>query len=314
MASVKVFNCEIVNVTCNLGYGGQESRVSLKLVEACNGAYNGSLGCVYTIPIGGFSFTGVLADHTYNQSSSGFIWDVNLTDGRQSLSNVSVILDDYYCNINTPNLINVLAILEPSVCNLGCSDFMASLKDELGIPMIYVLNAIHGQTCILPVCGVTMYIDVSAIIAVCPAYLKIAESSSNVLNLIGQACEEAGCDFIINIVGNTFTAIPINKKIAPPPGALGTLLNSIAASACNGAGTIDYRYGEEAAYEPSKKLVIGENVHYILTVDKNGDCDGEPGEEGGRGGTIDNPISSPPPSPPPPPPPSLPPPPSPPYG
>jgi hypothetical protein len=306
MASAKFLSCEIISLTCNLGFGGQESSVSLKLVE-CGIPYSGSLGCVYTIAVGGFFFTGVLADHTYSQSSSGLVWDVRLTDGRQSLSNVSVILNDYYCSVNTPNLINVLAILEPSVCNLGCQDFMASFKDDLGIPMLFVLNALQGRTCLLPVCGVTMYIDVSAIIAICPAYLKVSETSSNVLQLIGQACDEAGCDFIITIVGNTFTAIPINKKFPPPSGALGVFLNSIAASACGGLGTIDYRYGEETAYEPSKKLVIGENVHYLMVVNKNGSCVGAPGtEDGGKGGTSGDPTveePSPPPPPPSPPPP-----------
>jgi hypothetical protein len=298
MSSVKVFGCEVISLTCNLGFGGQESTVSLKLVE-CGTPYNGSLGCVYTVAVGGFTFTGVLADHNYSQSGSGLIWDVRLTDGRQSLSNVSVILNDYYCNVNTPNLINVLALLEPSVCNLGCADFMASFKDELGIPMLYILNALQGRTCLLPVCGVTMYIDVSAIIAICPAYLKVAETSSNVLNIINQACDEGGCDFIITIIGNTFTAIPINKRVAPPSGALGTLLNTIAASSCNGDGTIDYRYGEETSYEPSKKLVLGENVHYLMTVSKDGDCSGAPGTPSGAQAS-NNPIISPPPSPPPP--------------
>lgn len=318
MPSAKAFGCEIVNLTCNLGFGGQESSLSLKLVE-CGSPYNGSLGCVYTISVGGFNFTGVLADHTYSQSASGFIWDVRLTDGRQSLSNVSVIMNDYYCNINTPNLINVLALLEPSVCNLGCADFMASLKDDLGIPMLYVLNALQGQSCILPVCGVTMSIDVSAIIAICPAYLKISETSSNVLSIIGQACDEAGCDFIVTIIGNTFTAIPIDKRSVPPDGALGTFLNAVASSACGGSGTVDYRYGEETTYEPSKKLVIGENVHYLMVVHKN--CEGNPTTGGrGVGGVGNDPTTQdpyapppPPPSPPPPaPPPPVPPPPGPP--
>jgi hypothetical protein len=301
MPSVKVFNCEIISVTCNLGFGGQESSLRLQLVESCGLSYNGALGCVYTIVIGGFSFTGVLADHTYNQSASGLVWDVRLTDGRQSLSNVAVILNDYYCNINTPNLINVLAILEPSVCNLGCADFMSSFKDDLGIPMLYILQAIQGKTCILPVCGVTMYIDVSAVIAICPAYLKITDTSSNVLNLIDQACSEAGYDFMINIIGNTFTVVPIDKKNSPPSGALATFLNAIAASSCGGQGTIDYRYGEETTYEPSKKLVIGENVHYLMVVNKNGECTGAPGtESGGKGSTSPDPVITSTPSPPPP--------------
>ena len=280
MASTKAFNCEIASLTCNLGFGSSESSIGLKLVEQAEcGTYTGSLGCVYTIGVVGFSFTGVLADHTYQQSSSGLVWDVRLTDGRQSLNNVSVIMNDYYCSVDTPNLINVLALLEPSVCDFDCGDFMASFKDESGIPMLYVLRALHQQPVLLPVCGATLNLDLSQVISICPFYLRINDSSSNVLNIIDQACKEAGFDFFIQIVGNTFQVVPVNKKVSPPSGALRTLLNTIAASSCGGQGTIDYRYGEETAYEPSKKFVIGNKIHYLTQVDKDGVCTGNPGTD-----------------------------------
>ena len=290
MASTKAFNCEIASITCNLGFGSNESSVSLKLVEQRQcGAYNGSLGCIYTIAVGGLSFTGVLADHTYQESSGGLVWDVRLTDGRQSLNNVIAVLDDYYCPINSPNIYNVLALLEPSICNFDCGDFMNSFKDESGIPMNYVLQALNQRAVLLPVCGGTLYMDLSQIIAICPFYLRIGDSHSNVLNIVDQACQEAGYDFFVQIVGSYFTFVPISKKVAPPSGALRTLLNSIAAGSCGGAGTIDYRYGEETAYEPSKKFVIGENVHYLTNVDKAGDCEGQPGTPGVRP-VPDNPV------------------------
>lgn len=284
MSNPTAFNSDIISLTCNLGFGGNESTLSLKLADC--GGYDGSLGCVYTINVGGFGFTGVLADHTYEQSSSGFIWNVRLTDGRQSLTNVSVILNDYYCNYNTPNLINVLALLEPSICSFNCRDFMASFKDEGGIPMLFILRALQGQPVLLPVCGVTMYIDVSAVIDICPFYQKINDTSSNVLNLIDAACQEAGYDFVITIVGSYFTVIPINKTTAPSDGALLTLLNTISASSCNGQGEINHSYGEETSYEPSKKFVIGENVHYLVNVPKVGDCQNPP-----QGGDVGGPPS-----------------------
>tara|TARA_B100002019_G_scaffold135241_1_gene116568 strand:- start:6254 stop:7207 length:954 start_codon:yes stop_codon:yes gene_type:complete len=293
-SSPQAFNSDIISLTCNLGFGGSESTLTLQLADC--GDYNGSLGCVYTINVGGFSFTGVLADHTYEQSSSGFTWNVRLTDGRQSLTNVSVIMNDYYCNYNTPNLINVLALLEPSVCSFDCTDFMASFKDEGGIPMLFILRALQNQTVLLPVCGVTMYIDVSAIIDICPFYLKVNDTSSNVLNLIDQACQEAGFDFVITIVGSYFTAIPINKKVAPSDGALLTLLNTISAQSCDGKGDINHSYGEETSYEPSKKFVIGENVHYLATVNTVGDCENMP-QGGDIGPAPENPNPDVPPAP-----------------
>jgi len=293
----KAFNSDIISTTCTLGFGGQESSLSLKLADCGN--YNGSLGCVYTVDIGAFSFTGVLADHTYEESSGGFIWNVRLTDGRQSLSNVSLILDDYYCNVAVPNLINVLARLEPSVCNFNCQDFMASFKDEGGIPMVFVLRAIHGSSVLLPVCGETLTLDVSAVIAICPFYFKVNEGSSNVLNIIDQACQEAGYDFTISIVGSSFVVRTINKKSEPSDGELLLLLNTISANSCGGKGKINYSYGEETSYEPSKKFVIGENIHYLTTINKAGSCVNVPqgGDFGGPPPDIENPpdIERPPP-------------------
>jgi hypothetical protein len=292
MAAIKLFNCEMIDMTANLGFGGQESSITLKLVECGGASYNGSLGCVYTINIGGFDFTGVIADHVYEKSSSGLTWTVRLTDGRAALSNVSVIMNDYYCEIDTPNLINVLSILESSVCSFSCADFMNSGKDSDGILMLFVLQAINGQSCLLPVCGETLSIDLSQIIAICPAYLQINDTSSDVLQIIDQACSEAGHDFFIEIQGSSFVAIPISKKVAPPPGALSGLLDTISAATCNGGATVDYRIGEEASYEPSKKFVLGENIHYMMVVSKDGDCTNKPGG-GGIGGVVvidNNPV------------------------
>lgn len=303
---ITFLGCHVISATCNLGFGGQPSSVSLRLVEPCDGLadgvfpgnnippqlgfYTGSLGCIYTLNIGGFTFTGVLADHKYNASASGFVWDVRLSDGRESLSNVSVILNDYYCNdIPVPNIINVLAELEPSVCGLDCTDFMKSFKDERGIPMIFILRAINNKDCVLPVCGVTLKIDVSRIIQICPAYFKITDSESDVLRLISQACNEAGFDFFVEIVGNSFVAVPIDKRTPPPPGALRAFMGAIAAQ--NAGAQTDYRYGQTVAYEPSKKFVFGDKIHYLVTIQEN-DCDplGNGPIDGGGGTVNDSPV------------------------
>ena len=57
MAAIKLFNCELIDMTANLGFGGQESSINLKLVECGGASYNGSLGCVYTVNIGGFDIS-----------------------------------------------------------------------------------------------------------------------------------------------------------------------------------------------------------------------------------------------------------------
>lgn len=279
MSNPKIFNCSVVNIDVTLGFNGQDSVLNLTLVEDC-GPYNGSLGCVYDVNYFGLQFRGVIAEHNYSVSSRGMVWTVRMSDGRQSLKNVAVIMDDYYCPVSSsPNIINALAKLEPSVCGLQCADFMKSSKDENGIPLLYVLRAIQGETCFIPVCQVGLTIDISAIINICPVYAKITDTYSDVLTLIDVACSEAGADFVINIVGNTFVATPISRKFPAPDGALGNLLTQIAQQ-CNGGATVDTSYGEETTYEPAKKFVLGENYHYFIELDLE-TCSGAPG--GGPG-------------------------------
>ena len=275
---IMFLGCHVQNVNCNLAFGGGSTSMSISLLEPCNGAYNGSLGCLYTFNLGGLTFNGILIDHKYSANSGGFAWDIKLSDGRENLSSVQVITAQYYCNnIPVPNIINALAELEPSVCNLGCADFMKSFKDERGMPMLFILRAIHLKTCVLPVCGVQLLIDVSNVIAICPTYYKITDGTIDVMRAIEQACNEAGFDFFVEIIGNSFVVQVINKRIPPVPGALRAHMAAMAAA--NAGAQTTYLYGQVVSHEPSKKFVFGDSIHYLQTIEDD-ECDnGKPEED-----------------------------------
>jgi len=277
--------CHVQTVNCNLATGGGSTSMRIGLLEPCNGAYNGSLGCLYTFNLGGLTFNGVLIDHKYNANSSGFVWSIVLSDARENLSHVEVITGTYYCNnIPVPNIINALAELEPSVCNLGCDDFMKSFKDERGMPMLFILRAIHLKTCVLPVCGVQLLIDVSNVIRICPTYYKISDDTITVMRAIEQACNEAGFDFFIEIIGNSFVVQVINKRTPAVPGALRAHLAAM--SAVNTGSQTDYTYGEVVAHEPSKKFVFGDNIHYLSIIEDDECKGGKPEEDAGDEGVL----------------------------
>jgi len=284
----------VQNVSCNLALGGGSTTMRIGLLEPCNGAYNGSLGCLYTFNLGGLTFNGILIDHKYIASSNGFAWEIKLSDGRENLSTVQVITAQYYCNnIPVPNIINALAELEPSVCNLGCADFMKSFKDERGMPMLFILRAIHLKTCVLPVCGVQLLIDVSNVIAICPTYYKITDGNIDVMRAIEQACNEAGFDFFVEIIGNSFVVQVINKRTPAVPGALRAHLAAM--SAANAGSQTNYNYGQVVSHEPSKKFVFGDSIHYLLTVEDDNCGDGKPEEDtesAGDGTTSSAPVKT----------------------
>ena len=270
-SGIMFLGCHVQSVSCNLALGGGSTSMSINLLEPCNGAYNGSLGCLYTFNLGGLTFNGILTDHKYDANSSGFVWSIKLSDARENLSTVEVITGTYYCNdIPVPNIINALAELEPSVCNLGCADFMKSFKDERGMPMLFILRAIHLKTCVLPVCGVQLLIDVSNVINICPTYYKITDDTITVMRAIEQACAESGFDFFIEIIGNSFVVQVINKRIPPVPGALRAHMAAMAAA--NAGAQTNYNYGEVVSHEPSKKFVFGDSIHYLLTIEDD-ECD-----------------------------------------
>jgi len=306
-------NCYVVGFTGKLGLGGSESSVSIDLVErvtpACSTptpscpapsppcetpdppcypldcGYSGTLGGLYTFQIGGFCFRGILSNHHYTESDSGYRYRVTLSDGRQLLSNVSVILNNFYRRLPDqlkPNVINALYELESSVgddtCGSGdrCKDFVKSgTTDQKGMFLKKALEAVNGKPCQIPVTGKCLLIDVSEIINIAPDYFRLTSSESNVLELITLATKEAGYDFFIRIDGNEIVAVPVSKKISVSPDK--PLFDFMQNLSINSAVS-SREYGQELTFEKSKKLVFGAPIHYLIGVNRDGSLGTEPSE------------------------------------
>ena len=291
-------NCYVSGFTGKLGYGASESSVTIDLVErigdpcpvacypalpecptpspACDPSdctYSGRLGNIYTFQIGSFCFRGLLTTHNYSESEGGYKYSVTLTDGRSALSSVAVILNDFYLNVPDtmkPNIINAVYELESSIgddtCLSGnrCKDFMLSgAGPHKGMLVKRALQAINGKLCQMPVSGSCLIIDVTMIIGIVSTVERVTSSDSNVLELISLACESSGYDFFIEIKDNKIVAVPINKKVAINDDDLYKFIHTLSTDNL----VSDRNYGQELTFAKNKKIVMGEQYHYLTVVD-----------------------------------------------
>lgn len=301
----------VVGFNARLGYNGSESYVNIDLVtsdkstecesfekdgEAHNcfdpnvtcppvpgpSGYTGQLGHVYTFNIDTFCFRGILTNHDYVEGDGGYRYKVNLSDGRQILSNVAVILRDLYIKVPDdlyPNVINVLYESEPGVSNncvdgKKCHNLGKSGNGHKGMLLKTVLEKIDGKQIKLPVTGACLEIDVEKIAQITPPTVRVSSSESNVLELISLACEETGHDFIVNIVGYTMEVKPISHKVSTLtnlPNAQDAPLFQFLSDLSDNYVVYDRQYGEELTFENSSNLVIGDNKRYLIEVSLNSD-------------------------------------------
>lgn len=300
LEDVNFLNCYIVGFSGKLGLGGSESSLSVDLVErsvypcpsgspcpsssyplvSCepNLTYSGKLGHLYTFQVGSFCFTGVLANHSYSENDGGYRYKVSLTDGRQALSNVTVILNGYYSDVpasSKPNLINALYEIEKSVgddiCGSGnkCRDFVKSGANQKGMFLKKALEAIDKKVVQLPISNACLIMDLSKLIEIASPYQRVTSSESNVLELITVAAEEVGHDFFVRIIGNTIEVVPVNKTEQIPPRALFDFMEDLAKD----NPVSDREYGEELTFEKSKRFILGTNYHYLVMVDNTNLCE-----------------------------------------
>ena len=299
---VKFLGAYVVGFNGRLGYNGSESYVSIDLAtdddptkcasfvdqygdpHNCSGSvsgcypapsgYTGQLGFLYTFNIGSFCFRGILTNHDYVEGDNGYRYKVNLSDGRQILSNVSVILNDLYIRVPDklyPNVINVLYENEPGVSNdcvdgKKCHDLNKSGNGHKGMLLKKVLEKLDGKQIQLPITGACLELDVEDIISIVPSTIRVSSSESNVLELLTLACEETGHDFIVNIDEYTMKIKPISHKVQPVSGAGAPLFDFLSDLSDNYI-VYDRQYGEELTFEHSNKLIIGDNKRYLVEVD-----------------------------------------------
>jgi hypothetical protein len=276
---------EIKGFSSNLGTSNSESSIDLDLVyNQCTNTGVGDLNVGYPVifTCNGFIFGGFVDKIEYSESESGVGWKVRITDPRKFLDNVQILLDGYYCPItNFTNFINVQNLLEGTSAGTACAGIV---NPEIQLPSITygcpfygagklgsgrtsylaALNAVEfGGPPLYTIQGQPIYYDLTPIRNVVADVPWAGSDSPNttLLQLISSACDEAGYDFVVTLSGNVITFTTINRRTQ---NSLSGVLPSLISYYKNTTKTlISSSYGNETSYQTTKKVIIGDNIHYL---------------------------------------------------
>jgi hypothetical protein len=195
----------ITGFTASGGFNDTTSQLSVGLVDdPANGDsfIPGNVGRPVQFVFGGFTFCGILQSYSQNINTSGNTREVTVTDPREYLDGVQLILDGYTGDVSSIyNVLNVYGYLE----SFG---FGYSQKNETGIPWKNVRTAIHELTNLSQqgVYGGPLYfvqsryiVDLSLLPDV-PDDFRIGSDSTTLLGFISEVCEAGGCSFSVRMI------------------------------------------------------------------------------------------------------------------
>jgi len=264
----------IVNFSASLGWGSQPSSLNVTLVEDnANGdsfnppinQFRESLGAPVYFEYEGWTFGGLLQNWKRKHGTSGNpLYDIVITDPREILDGVQMILDGYTgSTYNVPNIYNVYGFLES---NYG---FGQAGVNEGGMPwrnVLLAMNAIANSS-LDPVVfkGSTYVIDLSALPSV-PSFYRIGGANISLMDYINEICEAGVHDYFFILqeeeVYNTVLDIfetrnviklqTISRNDAPQLGKIDEYV-------VNNTETVVKDSGRELRNETTSKFAVGGN-------------------------------------------------------
>jgi hypothetical protein len=287
----------VLSFNGNIGYGSQqESTLNVELIEDChrtNEDGTGSpqqispvIGSSQYLTAGAFTFGGIITSWNKSKNSGGKTYNVKLTDPRQILENVIIITDSYRGSIDSPNssinytaairglnYFNVYAFWEDSITITNgtvndCGSFGNSGFNQQGMPYFKILLALsYMNPTIYSPTNQPFIVDFQTFPGGLPEYYRVPGPSITLLQLLQDVCDVLGFDFYIYMEqgmdesGQTTDVIKVglvDLKVEPPS-------FSIIQETFNGKA-IDISFGEELRTDVTRSMVLGEQVHYLTSV------------------------------------------------
>lgn len=253
----------IRGVNASLGWGNQTGRLTVQVVEdPLNGdAFSPPLpNTPVYFALGAFTFNGMLQQWRRQRSVQGNpVYEVIVEDPRKALEAATLILAGYKGTVTVPNLLNIYGWWENQ-------SFGSSLANEGGIPWYQIITALKAMNSGTPYGGPLNFagskygLDLSQV-PITPATYRIGGSSVGLLEVIAQVCEDAGCDFFIELVGTVIRVRVVNRRAQPPLGTIAAL-----ASSDEGGTLLQSGNGLEGRNEvTSAFLVGGDTTQLFLT-------------------------------------------------
>lgn len=274
----------VISFNSTLGFGSQESTLSVDLVEDCETSppqlFAPKAGTViigqpvyFTTQQGNstqfFDFGGILTNWTVTQNNSGLVYNAKVADPRSMLENTAVIIDTFLgAPIQGKNYINVYAFYESSVLDGNCTAYGTSWVSERGMPyqkIIDALVAMQNQIVIFSPTNFRFKIDFTTFPTGLPEYYRVPGPSISILQLLQDVCEVLGLEFFVTMIidGNDEAIIKINTiSLNQQPTSFRYIIDSF-----NSIAT-DLTYGQELRNEKTRSLIFGEQQHYLTIVNQ----------------------------------------------
>jgi hypothetical protein len=260
----------VQQASSNVSWGDNGSSMNLSLVKETGDfdyLYNDfpcQVGHPMRFRLGGFYFGGILSKVTKKKSTSGIAYDTVLVDPREILQATQVIIGQYVgpIPIGITNVINAYGFWEDETNGLGGFGFSGS--DEIGMPWITFFKAvlfICNQPLITPYGGpmrwgvptaefpkgVYYSLDLSELPIPDPYYRIEGNAVVSLYDVISKVCQDAGYDFVVELIGYTIKIRTISRKLAPALGTIGAIVNQPGSNATSIEHGIEMAQGHQTA-------------------------------------------------------------------
>ena len=253
------------NFNCSIGWGGQESVLSINLADDLRSG-DSFLPPSPGTPVGfnylGWRFSGLLQNWTQTGDMSGYpTYSATLVDPRVLLDGVQVILSDYTGQVaGVPNLLNVYGALE-------AIDFGTSKLNDVGIPW----NIVKPQLSTMLIGGVSfkgfLYsVDISGLPNI--GDYRLPGPVMSLSEIINDICECTSSDYFVKLENDltTITVYLVSRASQPLLG----VINQYVADTPNAKLR---EVGYEMVNDENAKFIIGgkKSTMFFVTPTSTGD-------------------------------------------
>lgn len=265
-AQQRFLGLTVIDFTSSIGWNDEGSRIEIKLApEDGESIESYIVGNPYNFSFGQtFKFNGILERVLVSKSTSGTIFTVTLTDGKEILRNVEVITSNFYgwketyydCLVT--NLLNPYRYYE-------AQQFGSSLSDESGMLISKFCEGVKITSGICGIIhkGIKYSIDLSNLINIVPPFYRINSPNINLLDAISQICDDAGYNFFIYRDGLEFKI----KLSSLNSGGTGQNVDTYIESKGKERDVISWSAGVENANNVVSNVVLyGGNQEEIITT------------------------------------------------
>jgi hypothetical protein len=261
---LKFLGATVIDYTTNVGWNGQESTMSVNLVED---PVDGDIFHLsnYLMPIGhptlfnhgNLLFGGIVRNWKKTNSVDGRKFSVELSDPRLFFEGINIIIADYTYTVNVPNIFNVYGYLE-NVVGFGESE-----RNEAGIQASKVLDALFQMSYSgagaaygggISYEGISYYIDISGVPHP-PADYRLAQTSITLAELLNEIAEVTSstwiCRLNLDYLGRWIISFAFQSRADfPVYGAIGNFVSNIPEASVR-------ENGIELVNETTTKMLFG---------------------------------------------------------